>query len=302
MYGIFPYIIMMSVFIAWRYSVYSDIFPNTYYAKMGTSFETILIGLKYAMVSIASLLGPMFILLPVSLISKRPLTDPYWLFLGLTVVNAVFGVYAGTDWMPGFRLLLPMLPMMIIVCLFNIDLILTNTHFSAEKINYRPIVIISTVLFIAAGVLGVSRTMIRGQAPFLVSGFNSVTGFVKTEHLTVAKWIKNNTKPGDLVAIGEAGLIGYLNPEMRLLDVHGLMDKKIAQDRKHRRPFDVDYIFLRAPDYFILHKDLSKSWEAIIGHVDVYEAIHNDPRFDEWYEIKATFKNFVIYQRKNTND
>lgn len=85
-YGVLPYIVMLSVIIAWRYSVYYDVFPNTYYAKTGTSFASIIVGLKYLIVSVAGLLGPMFIIIPVSFFSKRTRTDPYWLFLGLILL------------------------------------------------------------------------------------------------------------------------------------------------------------------------------------------------------------------------
>lgn len=302
LFGVLPYIIMMSVFITWRYSVYSDVFPNTYYAKTGMSFASVIVGIKHTMESIAGLLGPMFILLPVSFFSKRSRTDPFWLFLGLTVFNALFVVYAGGDWMPGFRLMLPMLPMMIIVCLFNIDLILTKINFHVGKTNRRRLIaVISTAAFIAAGVLFISRATLRGQSIYMLSGFASITGTPNTEHLLVANWIKQHTHPGTLVAAGEAGLIGFLNPDMKLLDINGLMDKKIAHDRKNLRPFDLDYIFSREPDFIILFKHIFNPISAF-GNQNEYDAIFKYPRFEELYEIEAAYMRFTIYSRKKQTD
>ncbi|MBI2793487.1 MAG: hypothetical protein HYX66_02410 [Ignavibacteria bacterium] len=301
LFGVLPYTALMVGFIAVRYSMYSDILPNTFYAKTGTSGGTLLEGLKYVFLSLAGLLGPMFILLPVSLVRRPMRSNPYWLFLGLAVFSGIFATYAGGDWMPGLRLMVPMLPLIIIVCLYNLDAILRKVTIDFPR-AFGSLAIVVSVVFIGSGLVTTSRAILRGQSVNLTSGFREIDGGVVSLHYIVAGWIKEHAKPGELLAHGDIGVLGYLNPHIRILDLNGLTDKKIALDIKHRRRFDLEYVFSNKPDIIVLFREPNYARKTVIEHRSQYEAIYQDPRLERLYDLQFTEQMAYVYFRKKESD
>lgn len=297
LFGLITYAVLLSLFVVWRMNYYGDVLPNTFYAKTGTSLGTLVTGVKYAFASLGSLLGPLIITLPFILFRKQYRTDPYWLFLGLLVLNTGFVVYMGGDWMPGFRLMLPLLPAMILVCLIILHPIINNITIQIQG-KWRRASAIVSVLVVGMSLLSTSRTLIRGQYPDLVSGYSSVTWYTRDGHEGVAQWLRTNSKPGELVGYGEAGLMGYINPDIKLLDFNGLFDKHIALDRKHRRSFDVDYVFDKQPEYIVLFFGLNVYFSNVIPTEDYYRAVFLDPRFARMYEQQYTNGVFTVYSRR----
>jgi hypothetical protein len=296
-YGVLPYTALMVGFIVVRYSMYSDILPNTFYAKTGTSGGSLMEGLKYVSLSIGGLLGPMFILLPISLIRKPVRSNPYWLFLGLAAFNGIFALYAGGDWMPGLRLMVPTFPLLIMVCLYNLDAVLSKVTIDLPR-GFGKLTIVATVVFIGAGLVTVSRSLVRGESTYLTSGFREVDAGLIGKHYFVATWIKQHAKPGDVLAHGDIGLLGYLNPDIVILDLNGLTDKKIALDIKHRRRFDVDYVFSNKPDIIILFREPNYARKTVVSHTLLYEEIYQDPRLAQLYDLQFTEHMASFYFRK----
>jgi hypothetical protein len=71
---------------------------------------------------------------------------------------------------------------------------------------------------------------------------------VKESHLQLALWLRENTAPDAVVAVGDVGLIGYVS-QRPILDLYGLNDAFIAT---HASGTDVtDYVYGRRPDFIV---------------------------------------------------
>jgi hypothetical protein len=144
------------------------------------------------------------------------------------------------------------------------------------------------------------RDLIRGSIYTLATGFSVVRGHTTVDHERVAWWLHERLRENETVACGEAGMIGYLNPTMRLLDLNGLMDRKIAYDRKAGVPFDTEYVLERSPEYIILYgwNEIDPQSRFIPAWGDYTGSLRKHPRFAKMYEQKAAFVLFDIYQKR----
>jgi len=73
-------------------------------------------------------------------------------------------------------------------------------------------------------------------------------------HRVIAAWLRAHAEPGDAVALMDVGMIGYANPELRVIDITGLTDRAVAHapggflDKR----FPPQAILERAPRFFVL--------------------------------------------------
>ena len=141
------------------------------------------------------------------------------------------------------------------------------------------------------------RILLRGEIPTMPTGFASLPGHAVPAHEQVGDWLLHNTHGPITVAVGEAGLIGYMNPQMQLLDLNGLMDKHIAGLRKAGKPYDTDYIFSRHPDYIILYGTDSSHLSAAPNSGSYLDAIMSSARFHSDYSSVHKYAVFDIFMR-----
>jgi len=110
----------------------------------------------------------------------------------------------------------------------------------------------------------------------------------------MAAWLRENSKPGDSIALVDAGVLAY-ETELRVVDMIGLSDRHIA----HLAPrfprglasgngfgkWDADYVLAQAPTFIQVHlsrerwenRDLRTDWVGT-------DELINDPRFLASYE------------------
>ena len=103
----------------------------------------------------------------------------------------------------------------------------------------------------------------------------------------------------------------YFNPDLRILDASGLMDKGIARlPGRHMYKLTADYFLKRSPDYYLMMVHAGQTDGAVTG----------SPEFQRRYEIMKRFSsldltlaqpattgerpvgedvNFVLYRRKS---
>src|SRR5262249_15305216 len=111
-----PFVFIYDMFIMWRLSYYGSIFPNTYYAKVaGDTGQTskIASGLTYLLrfVSDLNLLSIVIVsVLPLILFCRA--ARHYMLIASMLAPYLAAVIYSGGDWMPGFRYVVPLIPLM----------------------------------------------------------------------------------------------------------------------------------------------------------------------------------------------
>ena len=294
-----PYLLGMALFFVWRWTTYHDILPNTFYAKTGGGIRSYMMGVKYLLGALGSVAAPLLI---VMVFAFRPgwRKDQFFVFMmAILATSGFFIIYSSGDWMPGARFLIPIAPMLFIIATMGIERIRENFPDSGSG---RQLSLISYVFIIGLVSFCCSfagRVSLRGESPTLRTGFSEQTGNALPGHTQVAEWLRKNSSGTYSVAAGEAGIIGYMNPNMRLIDLNGLMDRHIASIRKNSAPFDTKYVLDEKPDFVILYgvSDLATKRVNMGISGNYVGAFMKESRFLSEYSVVQHFLDFDIYKR-----
>lgn len=106
-----PVLLMLAAHLAWRYSYYGDLLPNTYYAKVGLNRESALRGLKYVLNFARHNGGLPLLLLPLILPAFVRPTRLSRLACGTAALLLAGVVLVGGDGLPMYRFMLPIIPL-----------------------------------------------------------------------------------------------------------------------------------------------------------------------------------------------
>ncbi len=291
-----PVVLVYAGFLLWRWNTYHDIFPNTYYAKTGGGLRSYFFGIKYAVAGFGSISALILVFAPLALFIYKSYKDAVTLTLSVVLALTFFMIYASGDWMPGFRFVVPSLPLLIILALIGVKGVIVNVgRIKSYRVAFAAVIGVSAVGSIFGG-----RTLIRAEAPNLGSAFYISDGHLLPSHKLVANWLLKHSDSTTLFACGEAGLIGYMNQKLRMIDLNGLMDKHIAHDRKDRKPFDVEYVLDQHPKYILLHGSHQEGRERfdMPKSNDYFGMMSNSQRLRDEYQIVYKCTSFDVYGRK----
>lgn len=281
--GVFTLIFL--VYIEWRFQTYGTIVPNTVTAKIGgETGSTLFNGVKYFFGYFGG--APILLVVLGGIAAARAvtrMTPPgradytsrlVILCAGAVVLQLLFAVAVGGDWMPAARFFVPMLPPL---CLLAAWLIRPWPLFA------RGVVL---AFFLLAGLVQAKRD------PFL----NWCRWAVKEEdgHLLVDPLIEagkylRDAAPGDAVlAATEAGVMPYYS-RLPFIDMLGLVDPHIAAlpGGLHEK-FDAEYVLGREPGYIALQFTGGENTLAPTWPSDA--AVAESVRFQQDYEEIARFK------------
>lgn len=226
-----------------RYRLYDgELLPNTFYAKAGGFwFEPSAYLSRFAMRHLGGVAAVLAVL-PVLL---RPRLAGGPLLAGYAVLAAaVLCIFAaGTDWMPGYRLLTPYLPIWA-------ALALVGACSAAERV--RPAATLAGALLVA-GLAGAIASEQPARRAYLNHVQTRARGYIDG-HGRLADWLTAQTEPGDTIALMDIGLIGYINFDRVILDSTGLTDRTIAKSPGDflDKQFDLSYLFDRKPRFIVI--------------------------------------------------
>lgn len=297
--SVLPIFIVFSLFLLWRYTTYHDILPNTFYAKTYLPLNRFLLGIKYALSGIGFLTGPFLFFFALPFFQVKKLGKKFWFMSTQIALTLFFVIYSGGDWMPGYRFFIPVFGFIAIVSAVGV-------HLSVDALRrlgiFRKVSILALLIFLIlyAGIrVSWDRVLLRGTMPTMASGLRVQRGHSLPEHYVVAEWLAHHTTGPFSVASGEAGLIGYRNMNMTLLDCNGLMDKQIARQRRYNSLFSANYILDKKLDFIILPGNVEKDVFLIGTAPEVYYsgAFLTSKRFQEKYKLVFQYFSFGVYQR-----
>ncbi len=236
-------------YLAWKWSYFHSLLPNTFYAKTGPALKIIRNGASY-LAYFAAWYG---YLLPAGLVlaGRRILAEgkvvggrkTILLFLFI-IVNWSETVIKGGDWMINFRMLLPSLPLlMIFVSSGIVSLIEEKTAHGWRKRAAVPTIML--IAFLAA-------------LPGAVRYDN-----LKMERIAVGAFARLGMKlkeilpPGTSLGCGSTGAIGYYS-DLPIVDILGLTEPEIARRGKivssqpgHMKTLG-SHVLSREPDLLLL--------------------------------------------------
>jgi hypothetical protein len=225
-----------SAYHLWRFAYFGQLMPNTYVAKAsgGWALQRIVSGASYTGGWAAQLGGGVALAglaawaartqprvrAALAHFAKRPV----WLVaFAITVTKLALVVFGGGDWMPGFRMLVPVTPLALFLTLRAL------VDLRAPGGSLLPTG--TAAALFAAGLFLCSRT--SGLAFPIRDGLPNEAGRLKKvprASLEVARVLERGFAGSrEEVAVGEAGLVPFEARHVRFMDLFGLVDRDMAR-------------------------------------------------------------------------
>lgn len=279
--------------VCFRLVYYGDGLPNTFHAKVGNSVAQLRDGLHYlggfvfglgwfrvnpapVPATVAGILRtvaalPLLLLLFAHPLHLRRLAFP----LAALLLQALFILAVGGDWMRPYRFLVPVLPALAL-------LLHSGLHGFAGRVTRSiapsrgPILATATLLTV-----GLASTALL---PAKVYTTHYTDGLKKTS-IPFGKELRMRARAGDTIALGDCGALPYYSG-LRVIDLYGLMNREIARwkgkaTRAEPAAAEIDWIFDAAPRYIVL--EISERHPARPGLKGIDRTILAHPRFHAEY-------------------
>ena len=240
--------VLYGTYTVWRVLYYGDLLPNPYYAKSSYVWMKMRRGLEYVRIWG---FGPPY-LLPLFAAGGVYLTVARrWRasLAYLAVLSAGYVLYVarvGGDFMPGFRLVVPVIPPLAIF----LSLVLREMW--SSPVTHERWLIACGAVVLCALQLVIPIYYMRPAPP---------DGLQPPIAQVIGEYISSHWPKGCLIALNTAGATPYFAPDNRYIDMLGINDRHIARQPSHySRPAEVlpghekgdgAYVLSRQPDYII---------------------------------------------------
>jgi arabinofuranosyltransferase len=267
LYLLLPFLAIMIPYFFWRYSYYSDLLPNTFYAKTGGGFYQALRGFNYAGNYAVAIGGPLLLVIFLPPFNHNRGVSVFWwgYLLSLTMVFTVYIITIGGDHFPGERFFAPLTPWFAILLAGGLSTLFALTVALKAGRLFAPFLLVITLFIFSWHALWRSQHFDH----ILVGNDESVRVWRE-----IGWWMHDNTPPDASIAVLGAGAIAYYG-ERETIDMLGLTDKHIgrlvvenmgmgvAGHEKHD-PYYVMYI--RKPTY------IPRIWDSYFaGNVNLHK-------------------------------
>jgi hypothetical protein len=258
-----------SALVLFRMATYDgELLPNTYYAKAGGFRGTgalayVAEGLLHPFLGLLGAFVGLAGAIALLRRDRRLAVVP-----GLACVGALLIWVMGTDWMVGSRFLAPYLPAMAATVASGWAVILV-------RILRGRIALVALAL---AAVVSGALQLETGRAIALETRARA-EGY-EIGHRSLARWMCNGrARRGDVIALMDIGIVGWLCTEQSILDISGLTDRFIAQSPGDflRKDYDPDYVMRRRPRFVVL---------VLGAEGSAYEPLGEDTSFFLWTEAE----------------
>jgi hypothetical protein len=275
---------VVAAHLAFRAAYDGELLPNTYFAKIGGALNSApprLYVYQGLAIPFGRSIGVLAALVGVLLTSCLRLALPA---IAVVAAGAMAPFMTGSDWMYGWRLTAPYLPVasavVVAVGWWCLAASLAPARFERAT---------SVALLAVVPLLWISQDRYR-------SFFRSV---LRTERTTVAQpdealadWLRfEAAKPGDVVALTDIGEVGYRCIDQRVLDLSGLTDREIAKAPGGflEKSYDPQYVLDKRPRFVALLFFQPKPEGSGTPQMDSWKMLEFEGRllshtdFQQWY-------------------
>lgn len=297
------YVLPALVYMIWRYSYYGHLFPNTFYAKTGSSMEYYYAGLDYTWTFLKSYgFYGLFVLIAIYTLTSKERFYSYLYLVMIFFVFTLYVIYVGGDVLRPNRFFVPIMPVFFILVQEGLAMM---TEFFDKKRE-----------MVTGALIGIAFT--AGLAYYTYNDENEkIKGYADLENGLVEKmkitgsWLKNKqTEAGRplTVAATTIGAISYY-ADVTLIDMLGLTDEEIAHNPKpipeisskdvgwRERNYNVEYVLSRKPDFIYFSTGIKPSAYAERG------LFTSDEFMKYYYPYYFTIKEYsftdIMYKRKS---
>ena len=272
-------VILIAPFVAWKLFYYGTPVPNTFSAKTGGGWHQLNRGFGYIKGFVNEYGKPalfFFAFIPyLRNLSNRIRSYSFALLL----LYLVYIVISGGDWIPHYRFLLPVFPLIYLsiqdgfIAVWDSILCHHGRISRWSKIGFT-------------GLLAIILFDIANQSHYLKLHTDMWANGYEHAHRAVGEWLSENGDSDETAALMDVGLIGYITP-MRILDITGLTDPYIAAAPGGflKKSYPLDYLFRRNPEFIILVSASDYPNDSFGTSFEIDRSIFNDERFHDRYEF-----------------
>lgn len=249
-----PFALLYFPYFAWRYATYGWLFPNTYYAKVGSGLHQYARGLLYADTFIEEYAIWILLAAPVAILAGSLPRGRAAYVLAVVLAMFAYIVYVGGDGLLLYRFFAPVLPLIYALAVASAASIARYWNQRADAPAWAPTAVCASMA--AAFILFTLHA--SAGIPAVAQERASVN-----EREEIGRWLRANLPPATVIAVVPAGSIPY---ESRLpaIDMLGLNDEHIAHvsiDEPSvligHEKYDSNYVLDRKPDVIILNDHLT---------------------------------------------
>lgn len=300
------YFVPALIYMVWRYSYYGYLFPNTFYAKTGSSWVYFQAGLDYFWLFLKNYGGyGIFAALALLTLRSKERFNEYLYLVMVFFIFCLYVIYVGGDVLRPNRFFVPMLPVFYILVQEGLSQLITMLD-KKKTLAYGGV---AALIF----AIGFSYYTYKHE-------FEQIKGYSELENGLVEKmkitgtWLKNKqTQAGRplVVAATTIGAVSYFS-EVTLIDMLGLTDAEVAHNPQpiaelmvgdigwKERNYNVPYILSRKPDYIYFSTGIKPSAFAERGLFTSDEFI----KYYYPYYINIKEYNFtdIMYKRKSDSE
>jgi hypothetical protein len=203
--------------VVWRLAYYGELLPNTFQAKVGFSGGTLGRGLWYVASFFEPTSAALFLLLipAVAAAARVPNLRFVWAMLAVFLASVAA---EGGDSFPGFRLIVPALPLLYVLVQEGADLV-----FRRIRAARGPRV--GSAALVTMGILAAAHLLfVFTEVSIEARSANAFTETMRRAGLA----LKREFPPGTSIALNPAGAVPYFSG-FRAYDMLGLNDRHIAR-------------------------------------------------------------------------
>jgi len=282
--NLLAFLIPYLVYFLWRFFYYGhSVFPNSYYAKVDPGRIALKEGLFYLFSWLEWGSLPLLLLLGfgaygLSRRRDRLLLAPA-LFLGLYLG---FILYVGGDWMPDFRFLTHLEPLLVALSVLGIIQLESLPPNLADP-RWRRHRLARLVILLALGMSLYRYTRYELSPSFDRDWHRHQGQFYRG----ASRWVLQHVWRSETVAAGDIGYLGFISDVDRIVDTMGLCDRHLA-----RLPgiaafaADLDYLFAQDPFGIVMMVHRFPDGQEI-GHSETDRALAKDPRLNQRYRLRS---------------
>jgi hypothetical protein len=304
------FFLILAAYHAWRLWYFGDPLPNTYHAKAtGPLLERWRAGIAYLGDTALHVLAPMLFVLIGSwgvVVGRAAFTPigaehaatsapsarlahlpPIALLFFAACLGAqvFFAFWVGGDWMGYARFVMPMVPMLALLAGDGAARVFAAA--GGPSACLRSLRRAAASLIVAVAVAGAAWAIARAEPVMRASR----GGYLAQRISALGEWIDADARrrglPDATVALEEMGLIPWHAPDLRFIDLYGLVTREVArlEGGLHQKRAAAAWMLDQRPEYVVILA-LPQPQPDVATMVGVYPASQDvlaDPRFAASY-------------------
>ncbi len=307
-------------YIGWRMWYYGYPLPNTYYAKVGGSFDLYMRGLRYTKHFLSLYGGALWMTLIAFSWIKRDAAP--WVRGGILIALGWFAyiIQVGGDGLAFFRFFGYIMPVLYMLAATGLYEIMSWAKAHSQEVSWLKLrIALTAVVLLTAGLGTQQSNHVLRYANKAIAPYHHFDNYFIERCSAAGRWLAENSEEDDVIASTPAGAISYFS-NRSVIDMLGLTDQHIARvptkkpgkGRAGHEKGDGAYVLSKKPEFILLgnvavgrepmsEEDIERDLCLRSEH-----EIWATPAFHETYKLQSVrlsdagpFQYFTFYRKKS---